>query len=825
MGWLSELRHALRQWRFAPWSTALVVLTLALTIGATTAVFSVVHGVLLEPLPFADPERLVSIHERRLASAESPRSGVPGGLVPMALPNFGDLRREVRDGDGPLSDIGGWIPWAVTLAVESSAPMRLDGRAVTASLFDVLGVEPMLGRNFLPEEDAPGRGDVVILSHALWRERFGADERIVGEAVSLEGSPFTVVGVMPPGFDFPDRTPIWRPIGWDLYTFYRNFFLMDTVGRMAPGATVGSVRASLETTAARWSEEYPDTNSGRTMWAGSLTDMRVGRVSKALWLLFGAVVCVLLMACVTVSNVLLSRLAARRSELGIRIALGIGRLRLVRQLALEGLLLALAAGGLGLALAPLALRGLLPLVADELPRAQEVAVDLPVLAFTLGVSMLTALLASVIPSIQALRTDVATALKSGGAAVGGGFGRRSQSLTVVAQIAIAVPLLLGAVLILRSFERVLAVDPGLDPDGLLTAQIALVPEADYDERAKTVRFFRELMEKVNALPGVESAATTWFLPLSGRFGTVSFEVEGRPEAPPENPNQAATQAVTPRYFETVGIPVVRGRAIDERDGPETPKVVVINEAMADRYWPNGDPLGERITFSLHFGPAGRIDEGGPQTHEIVGVVGDVRHAGLTEQAVPEIYFPNYQSTWRWGSLVVRSGTSAPLALAGPIRSILADLDPNIALDAVQTFDRLLADSLAERNLSRWLSIVFAGLAVVLAAGGIYSVISLGVTLRRRDLALRMTVGAQPREVLGLVLGRALKLAIVGIAIGLAVALLCAQWMRSLVFGVDPLDPLTYVGVVLLVFTVAVVGGVLPARRAALIDPLAILRHS
>lgn len=822
-GWLEDLRLALRQWRFAPWTTTLVVVTLALTIGATTAMFSVVHGVLLRPLPFEDPERLVSIHELRTNVTETVRAGVPSGLLPLAMPNFADLRKQVREGDGPLADVAGWIPWEVTLASDP-APIRLDGRAVTASLFDVLGVEPMLGRNFLPEEDAPGRGDVVLLGHALWRDRFGADPGVVGSTVTLEGAPFTVVGVMPPGFDFPDQTPIWKPIGWDLYVFYRNFFLMETIGRMAPGASVDTVRASLETTAARLAQEYPATNSGRTMWAGSLTEMRTGEARKPLWLLFGAVLCVLLMACATVSNVMLARLAARRSELAMRIALGAGRPRLVRQLLFEGLLLALAGGALGLALAPLTLRALLPLVAEELPRANEIGLSPAVLAFTAGIALLTALLASVVPSIQALRTPVSEALKIGGSTVRGGFGRRSQAITVVAQVAVAVPLLIGAGLMLRSFERLLAVDPGFDPAGVLTAQIALVPQADYYERPKTVRFFRELMERVGALPGVESVAATWFLPLSARTGAVAFEIEGRPPAPPEAPNHASVQAVTPGYFETLEIPVIAGRALGERDGPEAPPVAVINQTMARRYWPDGDPVGERISFAVHFGPAGSIGEGESVTREIVGVVGDVRQSGLAAVTPPEIYFPNYQSTWRWASLVVRSDSVAPLTLAGPIRSVLRDLDPNVALDDVQTFERVLASSVAQRNLNRWLSIVFAGLAVALAAVGVYSVISLGVSLRSRDLALRMTVGARPGEVLTLVLGRALRLALIGAALGLIAAALLARSMRSLVFEIDPLDPLTWAAVVLLVIAVAVAGGWLPARRAARLDPLAVLRE-
>lgn len=821
-GWLEDLRHALRPWRSAPWTTLLIVLTLALTIGATSGMFSVVHGVLLRPLPFHEPERLVSIHERRLADAGPARKGVPAGLLPLAPPNFADLRRQVEAEGGPLAGVAGWIPWEVTLAGDP-APIRLDGRAVTASLFEVLGVEPAIGRTFLAEEDAPGRGDVVILGHALWRDRFGGDPGIVGRTVSLEGSPFTVVGVMPPGFDFPERTPIWKPIGWDLYVFYRNFFLMQSVGRMAPGTDLDTVRAGLATTGARLAAEFPASNGGRTMWAGSLTEMRVGEVRRALWLLFGAVACVLLMSCATVSNVLLARLAARRSEFGLRIALGAGRARLARQLVAEGLLLALAAGALGLVIAPLALRVLLPLVADELPRVDEVGVDGTVLAFTVAVSVLSALLASVVPTLQALRTEVADALKMGGGGRGG-FGRRSQAVTVVAQVAVAVPLLIGAGLMLRSFDRVLAVDPGFEPEGVLTAQFALVPQTDYYEQPKTVRFFRELIARIEALPGVEAAGATWFLPLSGRTGTVAFEIEGRPDPPPDRPNQAAVQAVTPGYFETLRIPVLSGRGIDRRDGPESPPVALINETAARRYWPAGDPVGERIAFSVHFGPAGSIGEGGRMVREIVGVVGDVRHSGLTSDTPPEIYFPNHQSTWRWASLVVRGGTSEPLALAGPIREILDDLDPNLALDEVYTFDRLLARSVAHRNLNRWLSVVFAALAAALAAVGVYSVTSLGVSLRSRDLALRMTVGARPAEVLTLVLGRALRLALAGSVAGLAAAVLAARWLGGLVFETDPLDPLIYAGVTILVIAVAVAGAFLPARRAARLDPLAVLRE-
>lgn len=823
IGWLEDLRPAVRRLRTSPWITLLVVLTLGLAIGATTAAFSVVHGVLVKPLPFAEPERLVSIHERRLADTGMLREGVPRGLLPLALPNFADLRREIGEGDAPLEDIAGWIPWEVTLAADP-VPVRLDGKAVTAGLFELLGVEPVLGRSFSPEEDAPGRGDVVILGYGLWQSRFGGDPEIVGETVSLEGAPFEVVGVMPQGFDFPDETPIWKPIGWDLYVFYRNFFMMQTVGRLAPGASLEAARARLGAFADRLEEEYPDTNSGRSVWAGSLTEMRVGKARTALWLLFWAVVCVLLIACATASNVLLARLAARRAEIGVRIALGAGRARVIRQLMIEGVILAVLAAALGLLLAPLALRGLLPLVADELPRVAEVGVDGSVLAFALGISVATALLSSLLPAFSALSTDVNGALKTGGRSGGGALGRRSQQATVIAQVAIAVPLLVGSGLLLRSFDRLLDVDPGFDPEGVMTAQLALVPQQDYYERPKTVRFFRELMDRVQALPGVESAGATWFLPLTGRTGNVNFEIEGQPPSPPENPYRAATQAVTPRYFETLRIPVVAGRGIGVRDDPESPSVVVINQTMAERYWPDRSPIGERITFALHFGPAGSIGEGGPMTHEIVGVVGDVRHSGLSADVPAEIYFPNYQSTWRWASLVVRTGTSAPLAAAGPIRAILHDLDPNIALDDVATYEALLASSVAHRNLNRWLSIVFAGLALLLAAVGVYGVVSFIVTLGSRDLALRMALGAQPGEVMKLVLRRALLLALVGVAAGLLVALLAARSMERLVFAVDSLDPASFAGAALVVLLAAAAAGYLPARRAARIDPLDALRQ-
>ncbi|MBI3664923.1 MAG: ABC transporter permease [Acidobacteria bacterium] len=801
---LQDLRYAFRMLLKSSGFTAVAVLTLALGIGANSAIFSVVTGVLLKPLAYHEPSRLVMVFEHNQFSARDNAS--PANFLDWREQNkaFVDLAATARRGY-VLTSVEG----------RSAAAERLQGAAVSASLFPMLGVSPVRGRNFLPEDDRPEANRAVILSYRLWQRSFGADPDLIGKALTLDGEKYTVVGVMPAAFQFPDKdVELWMPIEREIPyrdMHWRGSHYLSVVGRLKPDVLVEQARDEMTSIALHIKEAHPDELTPASVSVVPLQEYVVGEARRALMVLLGAVAFVLLIACVNVANLLLARATARAREIAIRSALGAGRRRLVRQLLTESVLLSLAGGILGVILAQWGTDALIALGPDTIPRASEVRVDGWVLAFTLAVSVLTGLLFGIVPALAASKTDVHESLKEGGRTSAGG-GRLRSSL-VVAEIALSLVLMIGAGLLVASFGRLLGVDPGIHPDNVLTLRLALA-DPPYDNRAVFLAFYRRVQERLKTLPGVEAAAAINSLPLTPRDFANTFSIPGRPPLLPGEFLSAEMRWVSPDYFRVMGIPLLKGRTITDRDTEETPRVVVISETMARRWWPNEDPLGKRISIAY----------GGEFVPEIVGVAGDVRN-GLDLEPLPYMYVAYTQLPRDEMYLVARfSGTLNAATLAGMVRREVQALDKDIAVYRVRTMEQVLAVSVGERRFHMLLLGVFASLAMALAAVGIYGVTAYGITQRTREIGLRMALGARRRNVVGMLIGQAMTLAGAGVALGLAGAFALTRFMSGLLFGVTATDPQTFALVSLLLAAVVLAASYIPARRAAQLDPMAALRY-
>src|SRR5918993_220520 len=618
-----DIRYAFRRLIKSPAFTAVALLTLALGIGANTAIFSVVNAVLLKPLPYANPEELVGIFHL-----------TKGRRATMSGPNFTDVRKL----NTTLQDAAAYTRTR-TILTGRGEPVRLDGAQVSASIFTLLGIPAKLGRTFRPEENEPGRHKVAILGHDLWQQRFGGDSAIVGKTMNLDGVTHEIVGVMPQGFSFPAARSVWVPLEYteDLLTKQRGAWYLQAIGRTKPGVSPEQARQEIETIGRQLAAQYPDGNEGLGITALSLHEAVVGDVRTAFWLLLGAVGFVLLIACVNVANLLLARAAARESEIAVRTALGAGRSRLVRQLLTESVILGLIGGGLGLLLAVWGVEGLVALEPQGIPRLAEVCVDPSVIAFTMGISLLTGLLFGMVPAFQSTRGGISSTLKeSGRGALTSRAGSRMRTTLVITEVALAVTLLAGAGLLIRSFSKLAAVDPGFPVQPALTFEVSL-PESRYAEDEQQVAFFDQLMPKLKALPGVESAAAVISLPLSGTSFVLTFEVAGRPSLPPSQQPAMQVRIATADYFQTIGIPLRKGRFFTEQDRMNTPQVALITEAAAKQYFPGEDPIGKKITLGWGRGP-GKPNAGG----EVIGVIGDIKDAGLAEPDPPQIYLPHSQ---------------------------------------------------------------------------------------------------------------------------------------------------------------------------------------
>ena len=802
---MNNLRFALRQLRKTPGFTAVAVVTLGLAIGANTAIFSIVNAVLLRPLPYPHSEQLVRVFGSQPQLA----------LAPSSPANFLEWKEENQ----VFERIGTYVGQGFNL-LGGDKPERVIGARVSADLLQLLNVQPALGRLFTNDEDQEGRGQVVILSHDFWRSRFGGDANTVRQTITLNDRPYMVVGVMPAGFAFPStRTQVWVPVAFNAAerkTRDTNF--IDVVARLKPGVSIEQARANMNAVARSQTERYPRTNTGIGVKIVSLHEHIVGDVRPMLVVLLGAVAFVLLIACANVANLLLARAAARQREMAIRGALGASRSRIVRLLLTESVLLAVVGGAVGLLLAFWSLDLLVSLKPANLPRLAEVGVNRTVFLFTLAVSVVTGLLFGVAPAWQVSKMDLNEGLKESSRG-GTDSPRRHQvrALLVVSEVALSLVLLVGAGLMIRSFSRLLAVDPGFKADHVLTAFVSL-PVSKYPKREEQTAFFDRLLERLRNVPGVSAAGVVTDIPLYGGSST-GFDVDGRPEAAPGTRAMTDYRLINSDYFAAMGMKLVKGRAFSRYDIEAAPGVVIINETMAARFFVGEDPIGRRLDLS-----------GDPKDlREIVGVVGDVRNYGVDAEVKPEVYVPFLQSAPGYLSgvvsamtIVVRSAIE-PTALAAALREQVQALDKDQPVSEIRTMEWYLADSMVQRRFNMLLLGAFAGLALVLAAVGIYGVIAYTVTQRSHEMGIRIALGARGADILRLVFANAMVTTLVGIAIGLAAAFSLTRLLQSLLYQVSATDPFVFAMIPILLLLVAVIATYIPARRAMNVDPIEALR--
>jgi len=798
---LQDLRLCLRTFLKTPTFTVVAVLVLAIGVGANTAIFSAVDAVLLRPLPFGDPDRLVVVWERNIPRDRRSNVASPANFLAWrdAQQTFTDLAALTLSGTSNLTGDG--------------EPEQLRVQNVTATLFPLLGAEALVGRTFLPEEDVPD-DTVALVSYRLWQRRFGGDASVVGRSVTIGGRARTIVGVMPPGFSlFDDTVDLWYPAGFDDSAREAGGRYLIVLGRLKPGVTIEAAQAGMDAITANLAAAYPERDAG---WASNVVPLHeqvVGDIRPALLLLAGAVGFVLLVACANVANLLLARATARRRELAVRAALGAGRGRLVRQLLTESLMLAGAGGAAGLALAYGGLRVLVTLAASlGIPRLDEAAIDAVALWFTLGLSVVAGVVFGLAPALTASRLDLNEGLRDG-ARGSDARGGRVRAALVVAEVALSLALLAGAGLLLRSFDRLLSVSPGFRPEGVLTMQVSLSGSKYRPDEAR-IGFFEELTRRVERLPGVVAAGGISFLPLTGLGSATSFTIVGEPEPPPGEHPVADVRAVSGDYFRAMGIPLVAGRTFTGRERGEAARVIVINEAMAERFWPGQDPIGRKVAISW----SDRVVD------EVIGVVADVKLVALDDDVRATAYWPHAREDVTYAGLTLAIRTDGdPAALAPAVVAQVRDLEPLQPVANIRTMDEVVAGSVAPRRVVMLLVTVFAAVAVTLAAIGLYGVIAAVVSGRTREIGVRLAIGARPADVLRQVVGQAMRLVGAGIAVGLAGALALTRLIGSQLFGVAPADPVTFGAVIVLLAAVGLAASLVPALRAARVDPVEALR--
>ncbi len=804
-----DLGFAARMLWKNPGFTAVAILAVALGVGANTTIFSVVNALLLRPFAYETTQRVVMVWERGVDQTNNRNSVAPA--------NYIDWREQTR----AFEEWAAYNPQHFSLN-EGEQPERVPGARVTPSLFRVLAARAERGRTFSEEEGAQGANPVVLIKHSLWRERFGADPDIVGRTVRIDNVPRTVVGVMPEEFDFPlNACEVWAPLAFDAEDAQnRGNHYLQVVALVRPGVTVEQADAEVRAVAERQRQLYPDTNSGRTAFAESLTDSFTRGPKPYLVVLLGAVGFVLLIACANVANLLLVRASSRQRELAVRTALGASRWRLIRQLLTESLLLALLGGAAGLLLSVWGVefiaKGMPPTFTKFIPGWRQMGIDTTVLLFTLGASMLTGVVFGIVPALQATRTNLNESLKEGGQKGASGGVRRNlmRSVLVVFEVAMSLVLLAGAGLMVRSFYEMMKADIGVKPDGVLVMQMSL-PRAAYPENAQRANFYKQLVERVGALPGVASAAAINFVPMS-REGNMSsnFRVDGEPAPPRDRRPYANYNLVTPGYFEAVGTRLVSGRGFTDADDERAPKICIVNESLARRYFPQGDAVGRRLVISEDEGP-----------WEIVGVAADVKNEDMDTEAELALYRPYRQDPWYTMALVVRAGEGATAAgLVPAVRGEVKALDALLPVYDVRTLRDVVDEAVSPKRLTMFLLAFFALSALVLAAVGLYAVMSYAVAQRRHEIGIRLALGAQARDILRLVLSQGLLLTLIGLGLGLACALLLTRLMASILYGVSATDPLVFGGVAFVLAVAALLACFVPARRATKVDPMVALRH-
>jgi predicted permease len=809
---MQDVKYGIRMLVKNPGFTAIAILTLALGIGANTAIFSVVNSVLLRPLPFPDPDRLVTIWGTHSKLNETTRA--------LSYPDIADLQSQ----NTAFENVAAYDESSVTLT-GSGEPLHLNSARVNANMFSLLRVAPILGRAFAPGEDRAGNY-VTILSHSLWKSQFHGDPSVIGRSVAIDGRSYTIVGVMPPGFAFPldsDPPQLWTTYsalatptnGQKSGTEERGSHFLAAIARVKTGVTMEQANQDTQLLGQRLAKQYTDTNKYLGLRAEPALGALVGDVRAQLYILLGAVALVLLIGCANVANLLLARATGRRREIAIRAAMGASRGRIVRQLLIESGILSIAGGACGLVVAVWGTEFFARLAADQIPRLAGVGIDGSVLAFTLGASILTGIVFGLAPALQLSRLELTETLKESGRGAGQSSRQnRSRSLLVASEMTLAVILLTGAGLLIKSLSKLENVNPGFNPHGVISYVVDL-PDPRYPKSEQAEAFFRQLFEQVRAIPGVDSASGTIPLPLSDDAIRTSYQIEGRPVSASDEPH-VHFRAIGLEYFQTMGIPLLKGRDFNDGDGSEKTSVIIVNKEFVAQAFPGENPIGKHIK-------PGVGSEGKEPWREIVGVVGDVKHQALNRADTPECYVPEGQIGF--GSMygVVRTSLP-PSSLIPMIREQVKAIDKDVPIYHVKSMDDYVAESVALPRLDSTLLGIFAGLALVLAVVGIYGVMSYGVAQRTNEIGVRMTLGAQRADVVRLVLSQGLGIAVAGVAVGIVGALGATQLLSKILFGVSPADPLTFAEVAVALVACALVACYIPAWRATKVDPMVALRY-
>ncbi|HEV2829869.1 MAG TPA: ABC transporter permease [Pyrinomonadaceae bacterium] len=796
---LRDIRYGVRSLAKRPGFTAIALIALALGIGANTAIFTLVNAVLLRPLPFAEPDRLVWVW-----------GNVKGGTNRASVSplDFLDFRQQNTTFEEFAASFS--MPLSLNLT-GNGEPERLQAAGVTGNYFQALGVKPELGRTFLLENEKPGNDQVVVLSHRLWQKRFGGSSDIVNKTVTLGGKSCLVLGVMSQDFSFPQFAELWVPMNFDVEPGMkqRKAHFLRPIGRLKPGVTMAQAQADTDAIARHLEEQYPESNKSWNLRLVSLREQLVGNTRPTLFILFGAVGFVLLIACANVANLLLVRAAGRQKEIALRTALGAGRFQIVRQMITESVVLALLGGILGVILATWGVELLVSLSEGSIPPTARVKIDATVLGFTLLISIVTGVLFGLVPALRTLKVNLTDSLKEGGRSASEGVHRnRTRSILVVLESAVAVVLLIGAGLLIRSLIQLQNISPGFDAHNVLTMRVDLSREK-YDTPEKSRNFFSQLESRLAGLPGVEKVGFISELPLSGQPNDMPYTVEGRPPVSIDQAFDDDFRRVNRHYFEAMRIPFLRGRNFTDQEVSQSAKVVIISDLLAQRTFPNEDPLGKRLIMAM-----------GNEPFEIIGIVGDIRHRALESAPLPAMYLPTYQP----GTNIVIRTKGDPTALAAAARKEVQGLDPDQPVAAVKTMEQWLEAAVAAPRYRTSLIALFALVALILACTGIYGVMSYSVTQRTHEIGVRMALGARRFDVLKLVVRQGMTLVVVGVLLGVAGAIGLTRVMSSLLFGVTAKDPLTFVAVASVLTVVAFIACYLPARRATKVDPLVALRY-
>ena len=808
-----DIRYSFRMLRKSPGFTAVAVLALALGIGANSAIFSVVNAVLLEPLPYAKPDRLV-----RLFVAGTSQSKEPV-IKSVSYPDFVDLREQ-----NSVFEEMAIIDGTSLIMAEGVEPERLQCAMVSASLFPLLGVHTVEGRAFTSEEDRPGGPPVVLLSSGLWQRRFGSSLDILNQTITLSKNSYTVIGILPPDFKMPSNLTgsrsfdLWMPVMPSAYKRTRDMNRYESYARLKPGVTLEQAQTELTAIAASLEQQYQDSNKGKAMRIVPLNDLVVRNSRATLLVLFGAVGVVLLIACANVANLMLARATSRSKEIAIRAAMGATRRRIIQQLLIESAALALLGGAVGLLVALWSVDALVALQPVGLPRVDEIGINLNVALFTIGLSLLTGLLFGLAPALHVSKPDLATTIKEGsGSASASAASNRIRSLLVVSEVAMALVLLVGAGLLIKSFWRLQHVDPGINPTNLLTFQLS-IPQTEYATPQQTKDFYQQLTDRLQSLPGVQSAAAVNILPLGGGFSCDSFTRDDRPLKSGDEPC-AEYRSVTPDYFRAMGIALLAGREFTDRDQQTSAPVAIINEALARQFWPDENPIGMRLT----------PDTGEHVSREIIGIVKDIKHFGLDIETAPELYVPHFQDPWPRSMTMVLRTQGDPMSLSAAVRSEVKEMDKALPVLNIRSMDQLLSRSVAEPRFRTVLLGGFAALALLLASLGIYGVIAYSVSQRTREIGIRMALGAQMPDIMRMVVRQGLLLTSAGVAIGIACAfvltrVLLTGVLSSFLYQVSVTDTMIFVAIPLILIGVALGACFVPARRATKVDPMIALRY-